>query len=46
MKAREAEHYAYYDYMHNYLNHYSLLPHTVLRDTDKDFNLLDHLVSV
>lgn len=46
MKAREAEHYAYYGYMHNYLNRYSLLPHTVLRDTDKDFNLLDHLVSV
>jgi hypothetical protein len=46
MKAREAEHYAYYDYMHNYLNHYSLLPHTVLRDTDRDFSLFDRLVFV
>jgi hypothetical protein len=46
MKAREAEHHAYYDYMHAYLNHYSLLPHTVLRDTPIDFDLLDWRDSV
>jgi hypothetical protein len=46
VNARKAEHYAYYDYMHNYLEHYSLLPYTVLRDTDIDFNLFDQLVSV
>lgn len=46
MKAREAEHYAYYDYMHNYLNLHSLLPHTVIRDSDIDYNLVDQLIGV
>jgi hypothetical protein len=46
MKAREAEHHAYYDYMHNYLNNHSLLPHTVLCDPTQDFNLFDCLVCV
>jgi len=46
MKAREAEHYAYYDYMHNYLNNHSLLPHTVLRDVEYDFSLFDLIIDV
>ena len=46
MKARKAEHYAYYDYMHNYLDYYSLLPYTLLKDTDIDYELVDQLISV
>lgn len=46
MEARKAEHYAYYDYMHEYLNNYSLLPHTVICNPDFDFELVDRLIGV
>jgi hypothetical protein len=36
---REAEHYAYYEYMENYLKNYSLLGHTVLLDPEYNYNL-------
>lgn len=46
MEARKAEHYAYYNYMHEYLNNYSLLPHTVICNPDINFELVDRLISV
>jgi GTPase SAR1 family protein len=38
---RRREHEAYYDYMFQYLNNYSLLPHTVLESPSKDHDVSD-----
>lgn len=46
MEMRRNEHSAYYDYMHNYLHHYSLLPFTKITDPEFDYDLIDHLLGV
>lgn len=46
LKMREAEHYAYYEYMKEYLEKYSLLPYTTLTGTDKSFDVVDLISGV
>ena len=41
LKTREAEHHAYYNYMHEYLHEHSLLPFIQLTDIPLDFDLAD-----
>lgn len=46
LEMRKAEHYAYYEYMEDYLNNYSLLPHKVLEDTGLNYDVSDQIISV
>lgn len=46
LKAREAEHYAYYMYMNEYLNNHSLLPFTRLTRTPLSFDLAGSITGV
>jgi hypothetical protein len=46
LKAREAEHYAYYNYMNEYLHEHSLLPFTRLTRTPLNFDLVDLITGV
>lgn len=46
LEMREAEHYAYYEYMQEYLDNLSLLPYTKLDNPKPDFDLFDLIVDV
>jgi hypothetical protein len=45
LEMRRAEHYAYYEYMQDYLDNRSLLPYTVLKDAPKDHDV-SHCINV
>lgn len=47
LKMREAEHYAYYEYMHKYLDNFSLLPYTKLHNPHAtSFDFFDRIINV
>ncbi len=43
---REAEHYAYYEYMENYLSKHSLLPHKIIEGAPLNHDVVDLIVGV
>lgn len=46
LQTREAEHYAYYEYMENYLKHKSQIPYEILQNHNNPQTIYEYIVSV